>query len=143
MINEKDVCLTVRSVIENLTERGTSDGEPEITEIKVFGKISASSGGVTVKYREEAEGAATDTEILIKDGAVTVTRRGSIESEMRFQEGLTHTSLYSIPPYSFDTTVKTRRIRCAMTEDGGRLDIYYDMRIGGADKSVSMTVRTV
>ena len=143
MINEKEVRLSVASVIDNLTPSGLADGEPERTETRVLGKMISSADGITLKYREESDGAAVNTEIVIKDRSVTVYRSGSIESEMYFEEGAVHSSLYSVTPYSFDAEIKTRKIRNGMTADGGRLDIYYDMKIGGADKSVKMTVSTV
>lgn len=143
MMNEKEVRLRVASVIDNLTPSGLADGEPERTEISLLGKMSVSPDAVTLQYREQSDGATVSTEIVIFHSSVRVKRSGSIESEMYFEEGVVHTSLYSVPPYSFDTEIKTRKIRNGVTCDGGRLDIYYDMKIGGADKSVKMSVRVL
>ncbi|MBO7304186.1 MAG: DUF1934 domain-containing protein [Clostridia bacterium] len=143
MIDEKEVRLTVASVIDNLTPSGLSDGDPERTEVSVCGKMLASPDAITLKYREQEEGSEVNTEIVIYPAAVKVMRSGSIESEMYFEEGIVHTSLYRVPPYSFDAEIKTRKIRSSMTVNGGQLDIYYSMKIGGADKSVKMSVRAV
>jgi uncharacterized beta-barrel protein YwiB (DUF1934 family) len=59
---------------------------------------------------------------------------------MLFEEGLVHSSVYTVSPYSFDVDVTTKKIRNNLTRDTGRLDIHYSMKIGGADKSVRMKI---
>ena len=93
-----------------------------------------------IEYTEDKEGGRTSTEITVEDGTISVKKRGSVNSDMRFSEGLVHKSVYGVPPFSFDTTVKTRKIRSSLSRDGGRIDIYYDMNIGGADKRVKLRI---
>ena len=37
----------------------------------------------------------------------------------------------------------TKKIRNNMTRDGGRLDIFYSMKIGGVDRAVKMKIETL
>ena len=71
---------------------------------------------------------------------VRVCRHGAIESDLLFSPGVAHTSVYGAVPYTFDMRIYTRKIRGSIGERGGVLDIFYDMEIGGAKKSVKMTV---
>ena len=136
----KEKKLKVSSVIENLLPSGLVDGEPEKTEISPDGFLKISDGEYNITYSELTEGGKVVSDIIITDKSVRVKRTGAIESDMLFVEGLTHKSLYGVPPYSFDTEIITKKIRNNMTRDGGRVDIFYNMKIGGAEKQVKMRI---
>ena len=104
------------------------------------GFLHCRDGLILLTYSEKGEGGEVYSEILVKDGGVRVKRKGAIESDLYFEEGCEHKSLYSVPPYKFDACVTTRRIRNTLTEDGGMLDLFYNMKIGGADKSARMRI---
>lgn len=130
----------ISSVIENLSEYGMAEGEAEKTEIVPDGFLKSDGEEIEITYSEQTEGGRVDSEILIYPEAVSVVRRGAVVSNMRFEEGLLHKSLYEVVPYSFDTEVFTKKIRNSMTAEGGRLDIFYTMKIGGQNKKVRMKI---
>lgn len=136
----KEMKFYISSSIDNLTKEGLADGEPERNEIVAEGFYKISDEGYEITYSEQTEGGKVISDIIITDSSVTVKRRGAVDSEMVFSEGLLHKSLYTVSPYSFDAEVLTKRIRNGLTKDGGRIDIFYDMRIGGADKAVRMRI---
>ena len=138
VIKEKKIKIT--SVIENLDENGLSDGEPEKTETVADGFYKISEDSYIIMYSEQSEGGRTVSDIEVKGGTVSVKRRGALESDLLFAEGVPHKSLYSVPPYSFDVEINTKKIRNNLTRDGGRLDIFYNMRIGGQDKNIRMKI---
>ena len=138
IIKEKKIKMS--SVIENLLPSGLTDGEPERAESVTDGFLKISDGEYAISYVELTEGGRIAADIVITDGSVRVKRAGAIESDMLFSEGLSHSSVYGVPPYSFDTEIYTKRIRNEMTCDGGRVDIFYTMKIGGADKKVKMRI---
>lgn len=132
----KEVDVIVTSEITPL-ER--SDGvEKTKTEARAFMKVCDQE--LTISYLEEQEGARINTDIEIKDGAVTVKRHGAIESEFVFESGKEHSSLYVIPPYRFDAKIKTKRIRNELTGNGGTMTIFYDMTVGGDARAVKMRI---
>lgn len=139
----KEKSFVISSVIENLTGDGLVDGEAEKTEIKVSGFLKISDGRLEISYVENTEGSRVVSDIRITEDAVDVVRRGDVESNMHFEVGVSHKSLYTVAPYSFDTEITTRKIRNNMTRDGGRVDIFYNMSIGGADKSVKMRIQVL
>lgn len=136
----KEAEIKICSTIENLDSAGLPMGESERTESCISGYFHVTNDEYFVTYSEEEEGRRTVSEIRYSDGRVTVSRKGAIESVLLFAEGECHTSLYKLPPYTFDAEVKTRRIRAVLSEEGGTVDLHYNMKIGGADKSARMKI---
>ena len=136
----KEMKFYISSTIDNLTPSGLTDGEPERNDISVEGFYKISDDGYEITYSEQTEGGRVVSDIIITESSVTVKRHGAVDSEMVFSEGLLHKSLYTVSPYSFDAEVLTKRIRSSLTKDGGKIDIFYNMKIGGADKAVKMRV---
>ena len=138
VINE--VKIKIESVIENLDSAGLADGETERTISECDGFLRFSDGESVITYSESGESGSVSSEIRYKDGEATVKRSGAIESEILFKEGLTHDSIYCVTPYKFDASVTTKKIRAQLDECGGRLDLFYNMKIGGAEKSARMKI---
>ena len=136
----KEKKFYIGSVIENLTPAGLVDGTPEKTDTNPEGFFKISDENFNLSYREESENGPIICDVTVCGGTVTVKRVGAVVSEMVFEEGKTHKSLYSVPPYSFDVEIYTKKIRNSLTRDGGRIDIYYTINIGGADKNVKMRI---
>ena len=89
------------------------------------------AGGYTVSYQEtELTGLeGTVTKLHIKDGQVTLLREGSINSQMVFEEGRRHLSMYETPYGALSIGVNTRRMRSTLSEAGGDLEIDYAIEI--------------
>jgi len=135
----KAVSITVRSVIDNL-EDGLAVGDPEITVITSSGSLAAADGIYILKYSEKGEDSVTDCVLTVRAEGVSLSRRGAVVCDILFEEGEVCRTLYSVPPYKFDMTVKTRRIRSSLTDKGGELQLIYSMNIGGQDKDVRMRI---
>ena len=89
------------------------------------------AGGYTVSYQEtELTGLeGTVTKLHIKDGQVTLLREGSINSQMVFEEGRRHLSMYETPYGALSIGVNTKRMRSTLSEAGGDLEIDYAIEI--------------
>lgn len=140
MIKIIEVKIKIESTIENLDQAGLPEGDAERSVSEAEGFFRYSDGLCSLTYAEESEGGRCESEIISRDGHVTVKRRGAIESELYFEEGKSHSSIYSVPPYKFDATVYTKRVRTALDENGGSIDLLYNMKIGGAEKSARMKI---
>lgn len=136
----KEMRFCVSSHIENLASAGLSDSSTEKTEITPEGFYKIDGEEYIITYNEQTEGDRVFTEITVQGGKVTLTRRGAVISDMLFAEGEIHKSEYSVPPYTFDTVITTKKVRNNLTRDGGRLDLFYEMNIGGQDKKVRMRI---
>ena len=137
----KECSLVIKSRIENLTSAGLPEGDIERSESRVRGFYHYDSeGSVLLTYTEESEGGRADGEILVSDGEVRVRRSGAYESDFSFKMGVLHRSLYKVNPYSFDAEILPKRVRTLLTENGGEIDLFYNMKSGGADKAVRMKI---
>jgi len=135
---QREVEIFINSLIDNIGTTGLPDGEREESATTALGTMDISPDGIVISFSENTDGGAVNTEIELSDVSIRVVRRGAIVSDMTFSEGESHSSVYSIPPYSFDAQIFTRRIRGKIDAGGGFVDIFYDMEIGGAKKSVKM-----
>lgn len=140
MTEIKEKRVSISSVVENLLPSGLCDGNPEKAESSSDGFLRITDNEYNITASEMSEGGKIVTDITVKDDRITVKRSGAIESEMIFSEGFLHKSLYTVSPYSFDCEIVTKKIRNNLTRDGGRLDIFYEMKIGGAEKRVKMRI---
>ena len=140
MTKISEVKIKIESTIENLSAAGLPEGDAERTSSICDGFYRFSDGEISLTYAEENEGGRAESEIIFKDGGVTVYRKGAIESELYFKEGESHSSIYSVPPYKFDATVTARRVRVNLDAEGGTIDLLYNMKIGGAEKSTRMKI---
>lgn len=140
MATVKEARLHITSTIENLDAAGLPEGETEKNETRAVGYLHLIDGTVLLTYKEEQEGGSITTEVKYSDGRARVIRHGALESDIEFAEGTSHSSVYAVGPYKFDIDVNTKKIRCTLSECGGRLDLIYDMKIGGAQKSARMRI---
>ena len=109
-----------------------AESAPEGVELVTAGTLKRDgAGGYTVSYQEtELTGLeGTVTKLHIRDGQVTLLREGSINSQMVFEEGRRHLSMYETPYGALSVGVNTRRMRSTLSEAGGDLEIDYAIEI--------------
>lgn len=136
----KKAKIKIESTIENLNSAGLPEGDGEKTVTEADGTYRYNNGEAVVMYKENSEGGEISTRISLVSDTVSVKREGAIESLLFFKEGERNLSLYSIPPYKFDAEVYAKRVRVNLTADGGSIDLLYNMKIGGAEKSARMKI---
>ena len=132
--------LTVNSVIDNLSESGLPDGEPEINIFTTEGALTPVEGGYLLTFTEEQDGGTAKTELYVCQDSVRLVKSGAITSEMHFSEGEIFKTLYCVGPYSFDMIVRTKKIRNTVGNEGGELQLIYTMNVGGQEKNVRMKI---
>lgn len=136
----EEVKVKIESVIENIDSAGLPEGDAERTLVEADGFIHYTDSGILLTYSESTEGGDIFSDISYSDGEVWVKRRGALISELFFKEGAEHTSIYEIPPYKFDATVQTRRIKAEFSDSCGMISLFYNMKVGGAEKSARMKI---
>ena len=135
----KKVKIEIDSIVEDMDDAGLVESSDK-THTVATGTMTVSDGTFSLSYSEKNEGVTTKSQITVKDSEVSVKRSGGVEYDFRFVEGETTASLYSVPPYSFDTEIFTRKIRKDFSDCKGKLSLIYDMTIGGAKKKTRMTI---
>ena len=109
-----------------------AESDPDEMELVTSGTLKRDSqGGFTVSYQEsELTGLeGTTTKLHIRGGTVTLLREGSINSQMVFEEGRRHLSMYETPYGALSVGINTRRMRSTVGEAGGDLEIDYAIEI--------------
>lgn len=105
--------------------------EPEVIELMTEGTLEFVNGGWNISYEEsELTGMAGVTTVFrLEPGKVTLQRTGALRSEMVFQEGVRHQSLYRMDIGTLLLTVCARQISASICENGGMVDLVYDIEI--------------
>ena len=108
---------------------------PEIIELMTDGTLEFTAGGWDICYEEsELTGlAGVTTTFRLEPGRVLLRRTGGLRSEMIFQEGVNHDSLYQIEFGALMITVCAKEIRANITERGGNVDLVYSIQIEGME----------
>ena len=122
---EKDVIISIRGPPDY------SGTDPDTMELVTEGKLAVQDGALCLSYEEsELTGMeGTTTVFQVEPEKVTLLRLGSVQSEMVFEEGRRHMSLYSTPYGNMEIGVRARRLNSTLELTGGRLEIDYDIEI--------------
>ncbi len=109
-----------------------AENSPDEMELVTSGTLKREGRGkYSISYQEsELTGLeGTTTSLLIDGGKVTLLREGSINSQMVFEEGRRHLSMYETPYGALSIGVNTRRMRSTVNDKGGDLEIDYAIEI--------------
>ena len=122
---EKDVIIS----IQGLQHYAGMDSDN--IELVTEGKLEDAEGALRLSYQEsELTGMeGTTTVFHVEPERVTLLRMGNVSSEMVFEEGRRHMSLYSTPYGSMEVGILARKLRSTLDRDGGKLEIDYDIEI--------------
>ena len=132
--------VTVRSYAENLDDFGLTESTESDTLTAEANLAVDENGRVVLLYTQKNDGSECKTNLTVEDKTATLTRSGAIESVMIFTEGETTETIYSIPPYSFDASIETKRIKSSLCATGGTLELLYFITVGGAKKKMRLSL---
>ena len=121
-----------QEVVLRIRGRQSYDGqEPEVIELVTEGAMEFTDGGWNISYEEtELTGMeGVTTTFRVEPGKVTLRRTGKLRSEMVFQEGVRHESLYQLDFGALLMTVTARQVFFDIVPDGGVIDLSYSVDI--------------
>ena len=105
--------------------------EPETIELVTEGTMEELDNGWEICYEESQltgmEGVTTT--FRVEPEKITLIRTGRLHSQMVFQEGVLHESLYQMEFGALMITVCATRIEYSITEQGGTVDLTYGIDI--------------
>ena len=121
----KKVILSIRGRQEY------QDQEPDIIELVTEGTMDFKDGGWDISYQESdltgMEGVTTT--FRVEPGKVTLMRTGRLKSTMIFQQGVAYDTLYQMEFGALMMRIKASQVLFDIVEDGGFIDIVYDIEI--------------
>lgn len=121
-----------RAVVLSIRGRQTyGKQEPEIIELVTEGTMEFANGGWDISYEEsDLTGlAGVTTTFRVEPGKVTLIRRGALNSQMVFQEGVSHDSLYEMEFGALMINVRATSVIYDIVPDGGTIDLVYQINI--------------
>lgn len=120
----------VRVTIQTLQRR---DGERDSMSQRAEGRLTQEGDGWLLTYTTQENGLATLTTLRLSGERATLTRSGAIGSQMVFQQGQTHTSLYETPYGKLPLSLHTQRLEWELEQGEGKIFLIYQLSLGGAD----------
>ena len=107
------------------------DQEPDVIELITEGIMEFSDGGWNICYEEsDLTGlAGVVTTFRVEHDKIKLSRTGRLSSEMVFQEGISHSSLYQMDFGALQITVCATRIFAQLGEGAGMIDLVYNIDI--------------
>ena len=122
---KQEVVLSIRG------SQHYADTDPETIELVTEGTMEFRDGGWDICYEESAltglEGVTTT--FRIEPGKVILTRTGKLNSQMVFQQGVPHESLYQMDFGALLLTVEATFVYFVIVTDGGAIDLTYNIDI--------------
>jgi uncharacterized beta-barrel protein YwiB (DUF1934 family) len=119
------VVLSVRGV------QRYEDQEPEIIELTTEGTMERQKEVWVLSYEEsDLTGlAGVTTAFRVGPRGVVLKRTGKLQNQMIFMEGRRHESLYQLDIGALMIAVRATSVKSALTDQGGTVDIYYNIEI--------------
>ena len=122
---KRDVVLFIRG------QQSYDGQEPEVIELTTEGTMEFRDGGWDIRYEEsELTGLqGVTTTFRVEPGRVLLTRTGRLNSQMVFQLGVSHDSLYQMEFGALLMTVTATHVFYDILPDGGSIDLSYTIDI--------------
>lgn len=122
---KQEVVLSIRG------KQTYEDQEPEVIELVTEGAMEFRDGGWDISYEEsELTGlAGVTTTFRVEQGKVILTRTGNLKSQMIFEMGVPHDSLYQMAFGTLMITVQAKFLFFDIVPDGGTIDLVYSIDI--------------
>ena len=139
---KQDVVLAIRG------KQTYQDQEPDIIELVTEGTMEFRDGGWDISYEEsELTGlAGVTTTFRVERDKITLTRTGKLNSQMVFQQGVSHDSLYQMEFGALMITVTAKFMYFDLVPDGGTIDLVYGISIENTEAGeidYHLDIRTV
>lgn len=107
------------------------DKDTNKLELVTEGKYYKKDDTYYISYKEsEVTGMdGTTTTLKVRDGIVTLTRYGSVNSQFIFQQGQKHVSYYDTVYGAFTIGVFTNEVNINVDDSGGEIWVDYQLEI--------------
>lgn len=115
-----------------------ADQDPEIIDLVTEGTMEFRDNGWDISYEEsELTGmAGVTTTFRVERDKVTLTRTGALKSQMVFQKGVVHDSLYQMPFGALMISVEAISLFYDIVPDGGVIDLSYKIDIENTEAGI-------
>ena len=128
----KQVVLSIRG------RQSYAGQDPEVIELTTEGTMEFRDGGWDICYEEsELTGlAGVTTTFRVEPGKVILDRTGKLRSQMVFQPGVAHDSLYQMEFGALMIRVRANHVFFDILPDGGVIDLVYSIEIENTEAGI-------
>ena len=104
---------------------------PDVVELVTAGRLVREGSSYTLSYQEsELTGLeGTLTTIQVEGEQVTQMRVGEFNSQLVFQVGRRHLSVYNTPYGAMSVGVHTRHLLAELSDRGGDIEVDYSIEV--------------
>ena len=104
---------------------------PDVVELVTEGRLAREGDSYTLSYQEsELTGLeGTLTTIQVEGEQVTLMRVGEFNSQLVFQVGRRHLSVYNTPYGAMSVGVQTRHLLAELSDRGGDIEVDYSIEV--------------
>lgn len=130
---KKDVIISIRGLQQN------EEGDADPITLVTAGRYYRRNGSYYISYEEtELTGmAGTRTTLRVSPDCVRVIRTGEYPSNLVFEQGKRHLSLYHTDYGDLSVVVSTQCIQSTLNDDGGALDVKYAIEVGSSPLGIN------
>lgn len=133
---EQKVWLTIRG------EQDYAGAGHDSTSQRLSGTMTTTAQGVLLRYEERGDdGAVSRTVLALEDGRAVLTRTGAVKTEMIFEQGRAHQSVYALPFGALPMTVEAERVAWKRTAQGLIAELRYRIDLGGQKGTCSLRLQ--
>ena len=124
--------MSVIPVMLRISSRQCYQGiDPDNMELVTEGTLEKRNGVWDITYEESdlTELSGVSTSFCVSDRGIALKRTGRLQSQMIFREGIRHESLYQLDFGALMIAVTAQKIRYDLSEQGGTVDIVYNIEV--------------
>ena len=123
--------MSTRVMLSIVGTQRYADQEPEVIELVTEGTMCLRDGGWEITYQEsELTGLeGVQTTFRVEPQKVMLFRSGRLKSQMVFEQGVAHDSLYQMEFGTLMLRVCASQVFFDITPEGGVIDLVYEMEI--------------
>ena len=98
---------------------------------------------ILLEYQESQQDEETgeimkaDISLSLREGRITMERKGDFSSTMVFKKGQRYEGIYRTPYGNMDMAVYTRQLNCALSEREGTMHLKYQLNLQGTYASTN------
>ena len=130
--------LTDTNAHVTLISKIITDGEPLNTRLEAPATFYKENDTYVLMYKNREQ--ACDTKVVVDSSSVSVTHSGSVETTMVFKNEYTYKSNYGLEYGELDLEVRTERIFVDINTDGGSIELWYTLILGGSESDAKMII---
>lgn len=133
---------TAVRVIVRSEQRNKRDGERHRFHVEADGSVYRKGESLYLVYREDEETGlgSTLTTVRVEGNTCTLIRQGETVMKQVLVKGEEQHGTYKTPYGTFELVTRTSRLVTRLSEQGGRLEAEYNLRLGGEKSRMVLQV---